>query len=105
MSQQQSQSTFSNFVPFQNNMNDPKLTNIPSNDHFMYAENNNNSSGRYQWQSSYSSETGGKNNKISYQQNPNQQQYASYPKGAIYRHASGPGWQRQEVFYSTNSFK
>jgi hypothetical protein len=71
----------------------------------MYAENNNSSSGQYQWQSTYSSERGGENNKISYQRNPNQQQYALCPEDAIYRHTSGPGWQRQEVFYPANPFK
>jgi hypothetical protein len=105
MSQQQSQSTFSNFVPFPNNINDSKPTTIPSNGYFMYAENNNSSSGQYQSQSTCSSEGGGENNKIRYQRNPNQQQCASYPEDAIYRHASGPGWQRQEVFYPANPFK
>ncbi len=31
---------------------------------------------------------------MSYEQNPNQEQYASYPQDAIYRHTSGPGWQQ-----------
>lgn len=42
-------------------------------------------------------------NKISYKQNPNQKQYASYPSNAIYHHASGPGWQQQQIFYPANS--
>jgi len=44
-------------------------------------------------------------NKISYERNPNQQQYASYPRDAIYHHASGPGWSQQQVFYPANLFK
>jgi hypothetical protein len=105
MSQQQSQSTFSNFLPFPNHINDSKPTNISSNGNYVYTENNNNSSGQYQWQGTYSSERGRENNKISYQRNPNQEQYASYPEDAIYRHASGPGWQQQEVFYRATPFR
>ena len=44
-------------------------------------------------------------NRVSYERRPNQEQYASYPRDAIYRRASGPGWQRQEVFYPAKSYK
>ena len=35
----------------------------------------------------------------------NQVQHASYPEGAVYYHASGPGWQQQQTFYPATSFK
>jgi len=38
-------------------------------------------------------------NNTTYDQSPIQQQYASYPPGAIYRRTSGPGWQQQQVSY------
>lgn len=39
-----------------------------------------------------------KRNRISYERNPNPEQYASYPKEAIYHCVSGSGWQQQQVF-------
>jgi hypothetical protein len=110
--QQQGQFMFSNFPPFPNIAPFPDNVYVderpskymPSNDNYTFTENVNNSPGQYQQQRVYS-ERGGENNKISYERNPGQEQFASYPEGAIYRRASGPGWQRQEVFYPPNSFK
>jgi hypothetical protein len=96
--------SFSPFVPNHVNVYGNETNNIASNGNHMFAQNSNPSSGQYQWQSSYST-GGGENNKMSYERNPNQEQYASYPSDAIYRRASGPGWQRQEVFYPANPFK
>lgn len=44
-------------------------------------------------------------NRVSYERRPNQEQYASYSRDAMYRRSSGPGWQRQEVFYPAKSYK
>ncbi len=85
-------------------VNQQPPNNIPSNNNYTFTENVNNSPGQYQWQRVYS-DGRGENNKVSYERNPGQEQYASYPEGAIYRRASGPGWQRQEVFYPHNAFK
>ncbi len=111
--QQQGQFMFQNFPPFPpfppfpNNVNtDVQNRNYGQpNTNYMYTENNNNnSSGQHRSQNfRFEGEEG--NNKISYQRNPNQEQYASYPRDAIHRHASGPGWQKQEVFYPAKSFK
>ncbi len=107
--QRQGQFMFSNFPPFLNNVPiyEQQPSNIPSNGHYIVRQNNNHSSEQYQWQSIYSEggERSGENNKISYQRNRNQQQYALYPSNSIYRSTSGPGWQQQQVFYPANSFK
>ncbi|CAF1461767.1 unnamed protein product [Rotaria sp. Silwood1] len=97
---------FPNFVPFPNNVNyNTYSMNYSSpNPNHMFTDNDNNySSAQYQWQSHHPDRGG--NNKTSYERNGNQEQYASYPEGAVYRRASGPGWQRQEMFYPSNSFK
>jgi hypothetical protein len=76
MWQQQGHYMFSNMIPFLNNA-------------YLDQQNPNNIP----------------ENKISYERKPNQEQYASYPPDAIYRHASGPGWQQQQIVYPPNLFK
>ena len=45
------------------------------------------------------------NNRFSYQRNENQEQYASYPRDAVYHRSNGPGWQRQEVHYPPRPYQ
>lgn len=107
--QQQGQFMSSNFPPF------PPFPSIPYPDerssnypppHVSYtsAQSSNHPSERYSSSGSHF-EGGEGHNKVSYERNGNQAQYASYPRDAVYRHASGPGWQQQEVFYPPRSSK
>lgn len=75
-------------------------SNIPLNGNYMYTQVNNPPMGQY-----YPSENKGETQKMNCEQNLNQGQYASYPDNVIYRHASGPGWQQQQMFYPANAFK
>ena len=74
--------------------------NVPMSGSYMFQQSSRGSDGAGHHYSSHSSwPKDGNANDTYHDQKPNQQQNASVPPGASYRHASGPGWQTQEVFY------
>ena len=112
MSQQQQQGQFigqgfPTFPPFPNNI--ISYTGQNTNYYQPYlnrtsAENQKNSFEQHPPRAfHYDREEGEK--RVSYERNRHQEQYASYPRDAIYRRASGPGWQQQQVFYPARSYK
>lgn len=111
MQQQQQQgqfigSGFPPFPPFPNNtyMDVQNVNNGPPNTNHMSREHGRNF---FEQNSPYGVHYEGEDgpNRVSYERQPNQEQYASYPRDAVYRHASGPGWQRQEVSYPPRPYR
>lgn len=97
---------FPAFPPFPNNTHvDVQNVNYgPPNTNHMSGENRKNSFEQHPSHGFHFEGDDGPN-RVSYERQPNQEQYASYPRDAVYRHASGPGWQRQEVFYPPRPYK
>lgn len=97
-----------NFPPFPNNFyNGVQNMNYnynPPNTTHMFSHSNQYSSDQHPSRSFHFERQEG-NNKVSYERNGNQEQYASYPQDAVYRRASGPGWQRQETYYPARPFQ
>lgn len=97
---------FSTMSPFPNNTTwvEQNKNGYRSHTNRMFANNEKTSFEQYPSQAvHYKTDQG--QNRVSYERRANQEQYASYPHDATYRRASGPGWQRQEVFYPAKSYK